>query len=101
MDVPGCQDFINIEEYPDPIQLHTYPNPATDILNIYYYNHNFTSNSEIQVFDIQGRMVHSWKLNSNNVTYVYDVSLLTPGTYILNIVDNKGSTLRQEKFIKL
>lgn len=97
--VPGCQDFFNVEKYPEQVQLHIYPNPAADQLNVYYGDHNFTGKSEAQIYDLNGRLIHSWVLNSNDITYIYDVSYLDAGVYVIKVVE-EGDVISTKKFVK-
>lgn len=98
--IPGCQDFFTVEEIDNPVQLKLYPNPTSQWLNIYYYDHNYAGNAFAEVYDLNGKMVKSWKLHSNNTTYIYDVSDLTEGTYVIQ-VKRDGEMLNSIKFVKV
>ncbi len=72
---------------PNEGNMEIYPNPSSDILNIYFYNMNFTSVKNISLFNIFGReisvekSIKNWDKNSLTI----DVSNLNSGVYILNI----------------
>ncbi|MBO7482109.1 MAG: leucine-rich repeat domain-containing protein [Bacteroidales bacterium] len=96
-------DFTNIQEDCSGVEeneiadLHIYPNPVGDILNI-------TSSetiSEIEIVNVIGQVVYREDVNGNNA--VCDVNELANGIYvakihILNI--SKSAKVIQRKFIK-
>jgi len=97
--VPGCQDFLEITKSEMPlVKLSAFPNPTSGILNIHYYDPNFSGKAKMLVYDLNGREVKSWNLFSNDMTYIYDASHLKAGTYILQITEN-GQPFANEKFI--
>lgn len=98
--VPGCQDFFGIEENLSNVRLGVYPNPAADFLNIYYYDENFSGNTRMEIYDMSGKLVHSWRVHSNDMAYIYDLSNLTSGHYIIRIVDGEIE-IAAEKFVKI
>ena len=97
--VPGCQDFFSVEEHETlQIKLGLYPNPAADILNIYFYDETFGGKATIQVFDIQGNLIREWPVHTNDITFIYDVSLLPSGAYVLKVVEG-GVEKAAQKFV--
>ena len=72
-----------------------YPNPAENILNIYTANTQ-NNESELTIFDVNGRSLQSSKFSGNKATI--DVSRLESGIYFLRI-KNKSS-YDMGKFIK-
>ena len=67
------------------LELNLYPNPVTNLLNIVIENYRVTSNSCIDIYDMQGKMVKRITIiNSENAISIDD---LAPGQYILNLVD--------------
>lgn len=73
----------------DQIEFTIYPNPVSDILNI-------KTQDEVQnviIYDITGRQINTI-INNNQI----DVSALTKGFYIINVVTDSASY--QQKFIK-
>lgn len=74
--------------------LIVYPNPAHDILNIKISN---TNNYNIEIQDMQGRLVYSDKINNNNTSI--DISRFCRGIYILRII-GKNNTITEKIAIK-
>ena len=69
------------------VALEIYPNPTTDLLK---FNLRGMENSEINVFNINGKLVNSIKLT--NVAYTeIDVTNLTAGMYVVQVNDQKGN----------
>ena len=75
-----------------------YPNPAADVLNIYFYDPNFCGNAIIQIFDMQGKLMREWPVHTNDITFMYDVSVLPAGAYVLKVVEG-GVEKATEKFL--
>lgn len=71
-----------------------WPNPANDNLNI-----NFkviSPNTNIALYDIQGRVVYQALVNENNSQrYVIDTSKFSAGVYMLKINNNTQSTSKK------
>lgn len=77
---------VVIEEY-----IEVYPNPANNIVNISIPNPSLIS--EIKAFNAIGDQVFQKLVNANATTV--DVSALTPGIYILQIVIGDDSVTRK------
>lgn len=73
----------------DKIEFTVYPNPVSDILNIKTQDEVLN----VIIYDITGRQINA-RINNNQV----DVSALTKGFYIINVVTDSASY--QQKFIK-
>lgn len=69
-----------------------YPNPVIDVLNI----EAASKVSNVQVFDISGKVVSSFDLNA--VKNQVNLSKLAPGVYVVNIQTDKG--VQSVKIIK-
>ena len=67
-----------------------FPVPAKDVLNI----SGLTGDAEIQIIDMNGRIVKNEKLTSTTL----NVESLSSGSYILMITTDEGTTAK--KFIK-
>ncbi|MCZ4410781.1 T9SS type A sorting domain-containing protein, partial [Cryomorphaceae bacterium 1068] len=74
-----------------------YPNPARSILTIENLQ-NSTNISEIAVLKINGTRVERFNFSQRNIQYELDISSLSQGLYILQIITPK--TMYYEKFIK-
>lgn len=59
-----------------------YPNPTSDFINIRF--EGITTDAELQIYDISGKIVVTGILNDNNT--VIDVSHLCKGMYILKLL---------------
>ncbi len=81
----GFVGLTNIETN-EKASLKVYPNPSKDIINVDIEADRFSS-SEIELFDIQGRMVKRTKLNAQIGNRI-DVSSLNPGAYTYRVVIN-------------
>ena len=64
-----------------------YPNPASNNLNV-VIQHQFNNDKmELMINDIHGRHVLRFDLN-NDSTNVLDISMLSPGIYVLHLLGN-------------
>ena len=80
--------------------INLYPNPAANKLSISIHVET-AKNVEIQIHDTRGKllkkeMIH--KQNNEPVTIHSDISMLTPGVYLISLVNNEYSDVY--KFIK-
>lgn len=73
-------------------QVKVFPNPVVDVLNI----EAASKVSNVQVFDVSGKVVSSHTLNS--VKNQVDLSKLTPGVYVVNIQTEQG--IQSVKIVK-
>ena len=71
-----------------------YPNPAQNFLNVKGLELN---NTEVQIFDISGRIVNASLFKVNNSTI--DISSLAKGTYHL-VLSNNSEKVDTVKFLK-
>ena len=78
--------------------LTVYPNPAKDVLNV-DYSLALSSEVEIQLYDLSGRMVSNLFSGHEGVVnqHTFDVSEIPSGTYILMI--NADGQIKHEKLI--
>ncbi len=81
----GLSELTNIETN-EKASIKVYPNPSKDFINVDIEADRFSS-SEIELFDIQGRLVKKSKLNAQIGNRI-DVSTLNPGTYTYRVVIN-------------
>lgn len=69
----------------DEYAVNVYPNPAQDVLTI-----QSAPNSEINIFDLNGRMI--FRQAQNNLTsHEIDISALRSGLYLVKIRNSRGS----------
>jgi PKD repeat protein len=76
------------EKLDENLKIH--PNPVHDILHLSFGNE--TSNSNFVIIDVVGKRLLEGKCKEQ-----IDVSMLTPGVYVLLV---KGTTKRQLRFVK-
>ncbi len=81
----GFVSITNIETN-EKASIKVYPNPSKDFINVDIEADRFSS-SEIELFDIQGRLVKKSKLNAQIGNRI-DVSTLNPGAYTYRVVIN-------------
>jgi hypothetical protein len=76
--------------------LEVYPNPATDRINLVF---DYTGVSEINIFDLTGRIVYSRPYDVYGFTNMsLDISSLNPGIYIMRV--KTGNESNSTRFIK-
>ncbi len=79
----GYNSILNLETK-EKVNINIYPNPAKDYINVDFDANNFTK-GEIQLFDMQGRLVKKTKLTTQKGNRV-DISSLKAGNYTYNII---------------
>lgn len=70
--------------------LKVYPNPATDIINL-EGDSDVLAGAEVDVYDMNGKLVISEKLNNSMGQSKLDISRLNSGLYVLTISKNGSS----------
>ncbi len=76
------------------LEVRIFPNPVSNEIHLYFkdlYQHK-----EVQILDMNGKIIRSENCNSNNMTL--DVSQLEKGNYILNIKEDNHTIIK--KFVK-
>ncbi|MBN2413985.1 T9SS type A sorting domain-containing protein, partial [candidate division KSB1 bacterium] len=85
----NSNDVVN-----EPVStLSVWPVPANDFLHIGYIS-EFNSASTLSIFDLKGRLVYTEKMNLDNAIDL-DVSDLSPGVYVLKLINSKESVIRK------
>ena len=74
-----------------------FPNPAKNILNLDFSNLAHDSSAEINIYDLQGKIVMS-KFRTDNPINTIDISALQNGFYILKI-QTENATQLTKKFV--
>jgi hypothetical protein len=75
-----------------------YPNPAIDILNIQFLTPGQSAGQvEMTIRNLVGQVVRQEKLTQQDATTVWhtDVSSLTAGTYLIELVTSTGITVKK------
>jgi hypothetical protein len=70
-----------------------YPNPATDLLTI---SLDYAKAKQVNILDISGKLVATQAITST-VTQI-NVSALTTGVYLYQILDDEGAVVTNGKF---
>jgi len=92
----GC-DTLNISSLKENNELHIFPNPSKDVLQI-QFSPASKNPIQIQIFDLSGRLVQSENLNRGLELYQISVAHLQVGSYLLQITDGEKRT--RQVFIK-
>jgi hypothetical protein len=95
----ACEDEIQllfqVQSHPSvsdwEYDISIYPNPVTTVLNL---NSTEITNFEISILDITGKVIKTGRMFDR--TFVFDVSDLASGIYMLRLVSHDGAT----KFVK-
>jgi len=69
--------------------LFTYPNPATDVLNISFMK-NPEADFGIMIYNVSGSLVKSERIKFNSSGYVLNIADLPAGTYFLESISREG-----------
>lgn len=80
-----------------------YPNPFEDIVHINFNNNKNKGSSirkEIQVFNILGSKIMDFEIAENENNFNIDLSILSSGSYYIEIIENNSITQTQ-RIIKL
>ena len=87
---------VSVGEHP-LIDISVFPNPVSDILNIELGDN--VDVSEIQLFDVMGKMIYSKGVDSDNNVSI-DMSELTPTMYYVRFVMQDGQVSKPVKVLK-
>lgn len=77
-----------------------FPNPAETELNLAYNSEKNFNQMEIQLLDINGRLVYTEKLNTKDGLIKLDVSEFTAGVYVCNLIADGRVIARDKAIIK-
>lgn len=92
-----CTAALNVEEQDAKnIKFEISPNPASDILHI-FYDDKLYKNIEATIYSYDGKLIKRQTIDSNNKNI--SISDLQTGNYLLKI-SNKGIDLNSKSFIK-
>ena len=100
--VPGCHIVDDVGEADFNIsQLAVYPNPVSDYLNFQLRSDRGSGDNHFRIVDANGRLVDSFTTTvHDNTTFIVPVWDWPPGTYFLQLIDEKDGKVISEKFIK-
>lgn len=87
--------LLGLENISEGVTFGMYPNPSKDkMVNIVYDLKNTVSQeNNISVYNLQGQLVHTSKVNSNNGFFnkTLDLSALSSGMYVVQFTSGKNS----------
>jgi hypothetical protein len=95
IDCPGL--ITSIQPIESSNEILVYPNPTDGIITVGIKDNN-PKNLTMNLFDLEGKMLNSSKINSNIETF--DISQFDAGTYILTVNHKNGTVLSSNKIIK-
>ncbi len=78
-----CPTNMNVESTAAALEFAVYPNPATNTVRIEL--DDFSAGSAIEICDLSGRIVK--RETSVNTQMQIDISMLSSGTYLINVND--------------
>lgn len=84
----------NIELENSEVSVFVGPNPTSDALNIYMYNHE---NASVEIYDAVGKLILAKDFDGH---VEFDISKLTNGIYIVNIINKSGELIKSSKIVK-
>ncbi len=97
--IPGCNltAVENIAGQEEKIDIKVYPNPvqAGEYLNFYIgaLDSDSRPNLSAMIYDIYGKLLQNHSLPSDDATYMLPTEGMSPGTYILHVLDERGRIL--------
>lgn len=86
---------VGVEEEMMNANVHIYPNPSSDVINI--STSELPAGLVLDIFDVAGRKILSRSLNNNND--MVDISALNAGNYVVTI-RNESTLIHKSKLIK-
>ncbi|MES2555645.1 MAG: T9SS type A sorting domain-containing protein [Bacteroidota bacterium] len=78
--------------------LTVFPNPAAENVTVSWENNPFNTVSELEIRDLNGRLVTALAVENNQTTANFTVSDLTPGIYVVAL--RSATTISTQKFVK-
>jgi len=82
----------------DANALNVFPNPATENITISWENNPFSAVQEVEIRDLNGRLVTSLAVENNQTTAHFAVSDLTLGIYLVAL--RSTTQVSTQKFVK-
>ena len=88
----SCQSIVSIgDNKTDELAISIYPNPASNLINISGLDN--TQNFELEIIDVNGRVVKKYAAISNNASL--NISSLQSGVYFLQFSNSKERFVRR------
>ena len=86
----SLEDYVSAADEVNTLDFKVYPNPASSIINIQLDETVDSKQFDVQLFDLQGRMV----LEDQNKTEI-DISDLSKGSYILKVITDASIGIKK------
>lgn len=98
--VPDCHLDVETDELNSipQIILQPYPNPTSDVLNIYFKHPSFSSKGIFRIVDTNGRVLLQFDANKNDTTYLVSLEKFVSGIYFFQYLE-KNSIVKTEQII--
>lgn len=91
----GVDGVLGLGTMEAELGISIHPNPATDFI---YITAQVDKNVRMSIFNIQGQIIMNQKMVINQVIQV-DVSMIGPGIYLVELVDEKTSIRAHQRLI--
>ncbi len=88
-------NIIKIARNGEKNSIKVYPNPATDKIVV---THDKTQNASLHIYNVQGQLVYTGKVNPSSVATEVNINTLSNGFYSVVITDDNNTY--KSKFIK-
>ena len=98
--VPGCQ-LVATEDIgkPQVVAMRLYPNPASDILNIYTWSPHTPKNALLRIVSSDGQVVRESPVTRSDMTSMIPVRDLAAGVYFVQYVEGGVVVATEEAVI--
>ncbi len=101
-DEEGCSAsstlfFENSNNIGQLIKWDLYPNPSSKLIHVDFELHK-EENVQLQLLNIEGRIMDSSSISASSGSIIFDVSTLPPGTYFIQLHGDR--LIKSEKVVK-
>ena len=94
-------DDLGISNIGADIQISIFPNPASDLVRLSSPGSNTQQNTELVIYDLNGKLILSSFINTMNLGEI-DISGLAPGVYLVKVLSTGEKTIsKPQKLIVL
>jgi hypothetical protein len=97
--VPGCHLYDGLTENKMPSHvMKVFPNPADDMISIYYKAATMAVDAELHLYNQEGKLLQKLAITSNDATYMFPLINYASGIYFVSLVE-QGMKVKTEKII--